>query len=230
MFAYAANNPIKYTVPDGRYSDEWIKSLPPSVKQYTRDMPPNRFSQQLWTVDKGFKFYFDANGKKKFFWQTACLATAILNVVSAVYQKETGNIMTEELAIKTLNAAIATGNINEKNAYVSDIAGAANDMASFLNLQGKFSSDEKSPQFMIYAIDKTTYSHFVNTLKNIIGSVYFDVWDGKTKSYSITSTDKDGNEITQNLVNLQEGRPIRGLNYKIPYKNWAMIEHESMKE
>ena len=218
MYHYAGNNPVKYTDPTGRYTDEWIKSLPICARQYIKDMAPNRFSQKLWTVDKGFESYKE-DGKEKFFWQTACLATSILNIVSAVYQKETGNILTEEQAIGALKAAIKAEHIDSQNAYVSDIAGAANAMAGFLKMKGKFSSDEKSPEHMIYAIDKVTYRHFVNALKNVIGSQYFDVWDGKTKCYSKTTTNEDGEEITENLINLQEGRAIRGLNYKIPDSN-----------
>ena len=179
-------------------------------------MAPNRFSQKLWTSDKGF---FEDKDTKAAFWKTACLATSILNIVSAVYQKETGNILTEEQAIGALKAAIKAGHIDFENAYVSDIAGAANAMAGFLKMKGTFSSNEKSPEYMIYAIDKVTYRHFVNALKNEIGSQYFDVWDGKIKSYSKTTTNEEGEEITENLINLQEGRQIRGLDYKIPTEN-----------
>ena len=216
MYHYAGNNPVKYTDPTGRYTDEWIKSLPLCARQYIKDMAPNRFSQKLWTADKGF--YADEKTGSAF-WKTACLATSILNIVSAVYQKETGNILTEEQAIGALNAAIDAKHIDREDAYVSDIAGAANAMAGFLKMKGKFSSDEKSPEYMIYAIDKVTYRHFVNALKNVIGSQYFDVCDGKTKSYSKTMTNEDGEEVTENLINLQEGRAIRGLNYKIPDSN-----------
>ncbi len=138
--------------------------------------------------------------------------------------------MTEEQAVGALKAARDAGHIDAEDAYVSDIAGTANAMAGFLKMKGTFSFNEKSPKYMIYAIDKFTYRHFVNALINEIGSQYFDVWDGKTKSYSKTTTNQEGEMITENLINLQEGRPIRGLDYKIPYKNWAMIDHASVQE
>lgn len=53
---------------------------------------------------------------------------------------------------------------------------------------------------------------------------------GKMQSYSKTTINESGEQITENLINLQENRPIRGLNYEIPYQNWAMINRDSMKE
>lgn len=74
------------------------------------------YTQQSWNK-KGFELNF---------WKTACFATSILNVVSTVYQKETGSYLSPEQAELALKAAIYDKSINEIDAYVSDIAEAAN--------------------------------------------------------------------------------------------------------
>lgn len=149
----------------------------------------------------------------------ACCATSILNVVSSVYQKETGSYLSPEQAELALAAAVNDKKIDRNEAYVSDIAGAANSMGKYLGLKGQFSSNEVNPQYAIFAIasDKNpkTFKHFVNSYSDRYDLKYFDVWGGKDKSLIIGVMEDPEFGVLPIYLKLQEGRPIRGLDYKI---------------
>ena len=198
LYHYAGNNPVKYTDPDGR----------------EEDITPTIFNQQQW---KGII------GDKKF-WEKACAATAILNIVSEVYTKESGKSLTFEQGIELMQAAIDSGNIRFENAFVDDWEGAANEMGRKANLVGTFIKNEKNPQYTIYAFPMKTMPslprHFVNAIDNCN---YIDTWDGKHKELPTGSSmfilkPSSGRYNMMFIAfptaeSLQHGRPIRGFDY-----------------
>ncbi len=168
------------------------------------------FTQQIWN---------DANYFGKEFAKTACLSTAIVNIVSSVYQKQNSAYLSIENANKALAYAIEKGGVDFDNAYVKDIAGAANAMGEYLGLQGKFSANESSPQYAIFAFANdlipSKAKHFVNALTDIYGLEYFDVSDGKIKTRVAGVMNEPELGLCPITLRLQEGRPIRGLDYNI---------------
>ena len=219
LYHYAGNNPIRYTDPDGRKDDAWVNHIPsscqPLAREFIKGDIPNWYAQQNWTNSS----YFGGTEEKQF-WEVACCATTILNVVSSVYQKETGSYLSLEQAELALAAAINDKKIDKNTAYVNDIAGAANSMGKYLGLKGQFSSNEVDPQYAIFAIasdnNPQTFKHFVNSYSDLYDHRYFDVWGGKDKSRIIGLMEDPEFGFLPILLRLQEGRPIRGLDYKIP--------------
>lgn len=110
----------------------------------------------------------------------ACCATSILNEVSEVYTRETGNVLTAAQQDAAMTAAINAGMVNdgkgskESAAYVNDKVGAATVMAKSLGLEGSFSYREGGNEGdgTVYKLTKskdggkTTYTHFVNSAGN----------------------------------------------------------------
>lgn len=92
-------------------------------------------------------------------------------------------------------------------------------MGKYLGLKGKFSVNEVDPKYAIFAIasDKNpkTFKHFVNSYSDRYDLKYFDVWGGKDKSRLIDVLEVPLLGYLPIYLKLQDGRPIRGLDYKI---------------
>lgn len=116
------------------------------------------------------------------FGNHACGATSLLNEISEQYTIETGKKMTQEQKDKAMAAAVNSGHISDSDAYVSDWALAANDMANAVGLEGKYTyaKNSNNASATIYAIDKDGndgVDHFVNDIGN---GLYYDPWTGQT--------------------------------------------------
>lgn len=136
------------------------------------------------------------------FGNNACAATSLLNEVSEQYTRETGKTMTQAQKDAAMAAAVNSGSISSKNAFVNDWSNAANDMASAVGLSGKYSytTDSSKATATIYASDtnKSGYvNHFVNSSEN---GKYFDPWDGTTGNVSKLVLATEGLGNTRDLI------------------------------
>ena len=189
LYHYAGNNPIRYVDPNGR-EDE---------------ITPTLFDQYQWESEFGKKFA-----------DNACAATSLVNLFSDIYTKETGEKMSYEQGIASLNNAIANNGLDPKNAWITDWQKAENAIADSLNLKGIPVHNEFSPEYMIYALDTDnnpkTAEHFVSV--NQDKATYFDAWDSKHKNI-VSDINTKTIDAPQVLINFQQDRPFRGFNYII---------------
>ncbi len=185
---------MRYVDPDGREDEVGQAAL---------------FNQQQWTEKEGFD---------KDFFKTACAATACLNVVSVQYTKEKGEALSFDNAKTAMKRARDNGGIDQKNATVLDWSGAANSMAGALGMKGTFSVDEKDPDYKIFAfadpLDDVTIPVHFSLVTDKITNKFFDSWDGVKKGWAPDGTCAGELGVIYRACPLQQGRPIRGLNYK----------------
>ena len=158
---------------------------------------PTLFTQHMFTPKAGFE---------KGFEDTACNATAILNIFSMQYTKETGKILTFEEGCDLLKNGVKNpkGNpkywIDQKDADVKDLAPALNAMINHSEkksgkklFRGKFgysaawlgykAADLTDSYFVDSFKGNTVPMHFVNhRIKNKDGYEVYDTYDGKIKT------------------------------------------------
>ena len=118
------------------------------------------------------------------FGNHACAATSLLNEISEQYTKETGKKMTQAQKDAAMAAAVNSGSVDTKDAFVNSWDKAANDMASAVGLTGKYryTTDSSKASATIYALDNKKNGfpdHFVNSTGN---GHYFDPWNGKIEN------------------------------------------------
>jgi hypothetical protein len=151
------------------------------------DAYPTYFTQQGWaeTFDQTF-----ANN--------ACTATSLLNEISEEYTTQTGQSLTQDQGIATMQAGVNSGHISAANAYINSWEGAANVMWGSTGQAGAWTYNENG-EHQIYAIDRDgdqRADHFVNGTGN---GQYYDP--------------RNGNTGNVDALILQEGRETRGLNF-----------------
>lgn len=154
--------------------------------------------QPLYTKQRTFSC---GNGYTEKFGNNACAATSLLNEISEQYTKETGLTMTVNQRNAAMDAAVKSKNIDAYNAFVNDWAGAANDMAKVLGLNGKYSytNDRNENDIKIYASDTDGdgyYNHFVNDIGN---GEYYDPFTGTIGKVSSLTLATKGIGETRNL-------------------------------
>ena len=146
----------------------------------------------------------------KTFGDNACAATSLLNEISSIYTKETGNLLSASQLKNIMDSAVKNGSIGEKNANVNNWEKAANTMLKAAGLDGSFvfTTDTSKADVVIYSIDKSGngyHDHFVN---DIGGGKYYDPWSKEIKNISeanLTSKWNDSDCVKS---------PYRGLTYK----------------
>lgn len=153
------------------------------------------FSQHMFTPAEGFEQGFE---------DTACNATAALNVVSIQYTKETGKALSYAEGIDIMKNSIGDTDegqvfIKKTDATVTDIASAVGGMAKYINKKqgenifvGRFwyskkSSEDYAATYRIDVMDSVNYpSHFVNNegdnKKDPTKINILDTYDGKHKT------------------------------------------------
>lgn len=181
---------------------------------YKYSVAPNLFNQHQFTKDYGF---YDEDGKR--FEDTACNATAAVNIFSMQYTKETGKKLTFEDAVAVLKNAIEKEKIDYKDATVNDLAPAINEMIKYVEfknesqnifegyfgyrsktwMKSNYSMDPDNIQITeSYQIDvnkgRTVQKHYTNDFgASVIGDDYrviFDTYDGNIKAKEIIDTRK----------------------------------------
>ena len=155
----------------------------------------------------GQKDFASKYGQK--FGNNACAATSLLNEISSIYTKETGNLLSASQLKNIMDSAVKNGSISEKNANVNNWETAANTMLKAAGLDGSFTftTDTSNADVVIYSIDKTgdgMHDHFVS---DIGGGKYYDPWAKEIKNISdvnLTSKWSESDCIQS---------PYRGLKY-----------------
>jgi RHS repeat-associated protein len=204
VFAYAGNNPIRYTDPTGRDFEGLLqhkKDLEEKRLQRIEDIKTGKigtFTQQQWTEELGFESNF---------FRSACCATSLLNGVARAYAMETGKEMTVERGASILLSAVNEGYIRKDNARVVKLmADTLAYMAGKAGIKGRmvYNDEGSNSMWKIYVFHKGYYDeeekqekvHFVNSSGV---DQFFDVWDGSIK-----------NRSTETPANT---RSIRGIDY-----------------
>ncbi|MCI6545327.1 MAG: hypothetical protein PUJ82_06120 [Spirochaetales bacterium] len=136
------------------------------------------------------------------FGNHACAATSLLNEISEQYTKETGKKMTQAQKDAAMAAAVNSGSVDTKNAFVNSWDKAANDMANAVGLTGKYryTTDSSKASATIYALDNKENGfpdHFVNSTGN---GQYFDPWNGKTENVAEKLLATEGLGGTRDLI------------------------------
>lgn len=181
---------------------------------YKYTVAPNLFNQHQFTKDYGF---YDEDGKR--FEDTACNATAAVNIFSMQYTKETGKKLTFEDAVAALKNAIEKEKIDYKDATVNDLAPAINEMIKYVEsknesqniFEGYFGYKSKTWMKSNYSMNpdniqitesyqidinkgRTVPKHYTNDFgTSVIGDDYrviFDTYDGNIKAKEIIDTRK----------------------------------------
>jgi RHS repeat-associated protein len=172
-YHYAGNNPVKLTDPDGR-----DVLLPVSIRK--EETKNNQLD--LAAIALGTKITFSQKQwAKKFgkqFSDTACAATALMNIVSSLYTLQTGKRVTMEQGEQAIQDAIDANAISSVNAAIQDWQNAANAMMQSLGVSGTLTyiGDQEGNigpcDFVILMWDKTSYDHFVNSREHLYVDTY----------------------------------------------------------
>ena len=109
------------------------QGYPSSTEGYDPSAPSNTPVAPRYTEQNYFSDTYGSN-----FGNHACAATSLVNEISEQYTSETGHAMSAQQVDAAMAAAVNSGNISSSNAYVSDWAGAANDMAAAVGLEGRY--------------------------------------------------------------------------------------------
>ena len=184
---------------------------------YKYSVAPNLFNQHQFTKDYGFNDY-EENGKIKKFEDTACNATAAVNIFSMQYTKETGKKLDFEDAVEVLTNAVKT-RLVKSNAEVTDLAPVLNSFIDYIEskyddkdiFNGYFGYSNKDWMKNNYKLDpdniqitesyqidinngRTVLYHYTNDFgASVIGDDYrviFDTYDGNIKAKEIIDTRK----------------------------------------
>ena len=144
------------------------------------------------------------------FGDKACAATSLLNEISSIYTKETGNLLSASQLKNIMDSAVKNGSISEKNANVNNWETAANTMLKAAGLDGSFvfTTDTSKADVVIYSIDNDgdhKHNHFVS---DIGGGKYYDPWTKEIKNISDASLTSEWSE--SDCIK----SPYRGLTYK----------------
>ncbi len=198
MYAYAGNNPVKYTDPDGRCqkpSPQIIVII--IIPAKSKAVEPTMFKQTMFTAQNGFT---SEKGFGNKYSVTACNATAALNIFSMQYTKETGKALSLAEGYEILQN-VPDKWISKENANVNDLAPALNSMINYLEKKlgkkvfaGRFgysaswlgykNGGKITESYFIEAVKSLAFDeHYVNEMsRNENGSTVFDTYDGKTKT------------------------------------------------
>jgi uncharacterized protein RhaS with RHS repeats len=190
VYHYAGNNPVKYVDPDGR---ENIASI--NIERGMRQLANSIASRNNITfVQKQWKTKFGEGFSKE-----ACAVTALLNIVSSLYAKQTGRVVTQAEGEIAIQNALDKKFI-KTDAKITSLQGVADAMMESLGVNGKleYIGDQKnniqSGDFIILVWDKGQYVHFVNAK------------DGEAGLYNDTYHGYKG-EVSD--IKLEERRPVR---------------------
>ena len=212
-YTFAVNNPVCFVDLWGLCTGDKKASV---WDNYTGSGNPYKdsekytvFIQTLFTKEKQFSEKYS---------ETACNATAILNIFSEQYTKETGNVLSIEEGIEILRN-VPNNIIDKDDAYVYDLAPALNAMIDYVEEKyeediflGKFGY---SPSWLGYkktALVGARYSilvvtsnsfpeHYVNILLEIDEKVIvYDTYDGNIKNKTSSEIIKQ-NDITYYIPN-----------------------------